>query len=126
MCAQNCALEGADYAATYGITTSSDAVRLNFVTVGPSGTNVGSRVFLVADADHYQIFKLPNKEISFDVDVSELPCGVVAGMYFVDMQPDGGLLGFADNNAGARFGTGYCDSQCPRNVKWLNGEVQFL
>ncbi|KAF9498336.1 cellulase [Pleurotus eryngii] len=119
MCAQNCALEGADYAATYGITTGSDAVHLNFVTVGPSGTNVGSRVFLMADTNHYQIFKLPNKEISFDVDVSQLPCGVVAGMYFVDMQADGGLSGFTDNNAGARFGTGYCDSQCPRNGNTL-------
>ena len=27
------------------------------------------------------------------------------------------------NKAGAKYGTGYCDSQCPRDVKFINGEA---
>mgnify|MGYP001497377720 CR=1 FL=1 len=46
-CAQNCALEASDYQSTYGITTNGDALRLNFVTHGQYGDNVGSRVFLM-------------------------------------------------------------------------------
>lgn len=42
-CAQNCAVDGADYEGTYGISTATDSLKLNFVTDG-SSTNVGSRV----------------------------------------------------------------------------------
>ncbi|KXL43848.1 MAG: glycoside hydrolase family 7 protein, partial [Acidomyces sp. 'richmondensis'] len=42
-CAKNCALDGADYEGTYGITTSGDALTLAFKT----GSNVGSRVYLM-------------------------------------------------------------------------------
>ncbi|KAF8652143.1 hypothetical protein AX16_004529 [Volvariella volvacea WC 439] len=27
------------------------------------------------------------------------------------------------NKAGAKYGTGYCDSQCPRDIKFINGEA---
>ena len=26
-------------------------------------------------------------------------------------------------NAGANFGTGYCDAQCPHDLKWINKEA---
>ena len=38
-CAKNCALDGADYAGTYGITTSGSSLKLVLKT----GSNVGSR-----------------------------------------------------------------------------------
>jgi cellulose 1,4-beta-cellobiosidase len=41
-CAKNCALDGADYSGTYGITTSGNALTLKFKT----GTNVGKRLEL--------------------------------------------------------------------------------
>lgn len=73
-CATNCAVDGADYAGTYGITSPSDgAVQLQFVTKNTNGANVGSRLYLMASEDKYQMFNMLNKEIAFDVDVSNLP-----------------------------------------------------
>ena len=37
-CASNCALDGADYKATYGASTSGNALTLGFVTKGQYGT----------------------------------------------------------------------------------------
>jgi len=74
-CATNCALDGAAYSSTYGVTTSGNALTLNFVTQS-SQKNVGSRLYLMADDTHYQMFNLLNKEFTFDVDVSKLPCGL--------------------------------------------------
>ena len=76
----------------------------------------------MADDSTYQIFKLKNKEFSVDVDVSTLPCGLNGALYFVEMSADGGM-GKGNNDAGAKFGTGYCDAQCPHDLKWINGEV---
>nr|BAA76365.1 cellulase [Irpex lacteus] len=121
-CAQNCALDGADYAGTYGITTSGDALTLKFVT----GSNVGSRVYLMEDETNYQMFKLMNQEFTFDVDVSNLPCGLNGAVYFVQMDQDGGTSKFPNNKAGAKFGTGYCDSQCPQDIKFINGEANIV
>lgn len=47
-CAKNCCLDGAQYASTYGASTSGDALSLGFVTKGSTGTNVGSRLYLMA------------------------------------------------------------------------------
>lgn len=121
-CAQNCAVDGADYAGTYGISTSSNALTLKFVTQS-SGKNIGSRVYLMASQTNYQIFKLLNQEFTFDVDVSNLPCGLNGALYFSEMDADGGMSKFPNNKAGAKYGTGYCDSQCPRDLKFINGEV---
>ncbi|CAK7213901.1 Exoglucanase 1 [Sporothrix bragantina] len=125
-CAQNCALEGADYAKTYGITTPSDgALKLQFVTKNQDGANVGSRVYLTAagDGSKYRMFDLLNKEFTFDVDVSNLPCGLNGAVYFSEMMEDGGMSAYPGNKAGAKYGTGYCDSQCPRDIKFINGEA---
>ncbi|KAL9059714.1 MAG: hypothetical protein Q9162_001015 [Coniocarpon cinnabarinum] len=119
-CAANCALDGADYSGTYGITTSGNALTLKLKT----GTNVGSRVYLMNSANSgYQEFNLLNKEFTFDVDVSQLPCGLNGALYFVNMDADGGMARFPTNKAGAKYGTGYCDSQCPQDIKFINGKA---
>lgn len=33
---------------------------------------------------------------------------------------DGGMK-YGNNKAGAKYGTGYCDAQCPRNLKFVEG-----
>lgn len=122
-CAANCALEGADYSSIYGITTTSDSLKLNFVTSGEN-TNVGSRVYLMASETEYEMFSLLNQEFTFDVDVSNLPCGLNGALYFSQMEADGGLASYPTNKAGAKYGTGYCDAQCPQDIKFINGEVR--
>ncbi|KAF8650610.1 hypothetical protein AX16_005164, partial [Volvariella volvacea WC 439] len=120
-CAQNCALDGANYQSTYGITTSGNALTLKFVTQGEQ-KNIGSRVYLMASESRYEMFSLLNKEFTFDVDVSNLPCGLNGALYFSSMDADGGMAKNSGNKAGAKYGTGYCDSQCPRDIKFINGE----
>ncbi|KAI0085767.1 cellulase [Irpex rosettiformis] len=118
-CAQNCAVDGADYSGTYGITTSGNALTLKFKT----GSNVGSRVYLMQTDSAYQMFKLLNQEFAFDVDMSNLPCGLNGALYLSQMDQDGGLSKFPTNKAGAKYGTGYCDSQCPHDIKFINGKA---
>ncbi|RXW21743.1 hypothetical protein EST38_g4130 [Candolleomyces aberdarensis] len=121
-CSKNCAVEGANYQQTYGITTSGNALTLKFVTKSEQ-TNIGSRVYLMASDSRYQMFNLLNKEFTLDVDVSKLPCGLNGAVYFVQMDADGGMSRFPNNKAGAKYGTGYCDSQCPRDIKYIDGEA---
>jgi len=119
-CAQNCALEGADYEATYGITVEGDTLSLQFVTEGES-RNVGSRVYMMEDESTYKMFNLLGNEFTFDVDLSTLPCGLNGALYFVNMEADGGMASYETNKAGAKYGTGYCDAQCARDLKFING-----
>lgn len=127
-CAANCALDGADYKGVYGISTSGNALKLSFVTKGTgasAGTNIGSRNYLMAagSTTKYQMLKLLNKEFTFDVDVSNLPCGLNGALYFSEMDEDGGMSKYSTNKAGAKYGTGYCDAQCPQDIKFINGVV---
>lgn len=39
------------------------------------------------------------------------------------MDADGGMSKYSTNKGGAAFGTGYCDAQCPHDVKWINGKA---
>ena len=64
------------------------------------------------DEDHYKMFQMKNMEITFDVDVSKLPCGMNGALYFVEMDSDGGKSKYDTNEAGAKYGTGYCNSNC--------------
>jgi len=121
-CAANCALEGADYQATYGAVASGNSLQLTFVTKGTYATNVGSRLYLMDTDTSYQQFDLLNNEFTFDVDVSNLPCGLNGALYFVSMDKDGGVARFPTNKAGAKYGVGYCDSQCPRDLKFIDGQ----
>jgi len=50
-------------------------------------------------------------------------CGLNGALYFVSMDEDGGLSKYSGNKAGAKYGTGYCDAQCPRDLKFINGEA---
>merc|ERR1712176_270486 len=127
-CAQNCALEGVSkqkYENTYGVKQLQDGVRLNFVTDHQYGTNVGSRLYVMEDDENYAMFYLKNREFTFEVDVSELYCGMNGAMYFTEMQANGGK-GIGNNNAGAKYGTGYCDAQCPHDMKFIDGEANVI
>lgn len=99
-CSQNCAIEGADYSKTYGITAGSDSLTLKFITKGEFATNIGSRLYLMKDASNYEMFKLVGNEFTFDVDMSKLPCGLNGALYFVSM-PQKGF-----GTPGAKYGTG--------------------
>ncbi|MCJ1310217.1 Exoglucanase 1 [Agyrium rufum] len=122
-CAANCALEGADYPGTYGINAQGNSLTLKFVTTGnAAGPNVGSRVYLM-NGNKYQMFNMLNQEFTFDVDVSTLPCGLNGALYFSEMAADGGMAAYPSNKAGAAYGTGYCDSQCPHDIKFINGQA---
>jgi cellulose 1,4-beta-cellobiosidase len=42
------------------------------------------------------------------------------------MEADGGMSKYSGNKAGAKYGTGYCDAQCPHDLKWIDGEANVL
>jgi len=123
-CAENCALEAItaeQYANIYGVSVIKGGLKLKFVT----GANVGSRLYLLEpNGKKYKLFKLKNREFTFDVDASALTCGMNGAVYFSEMEASGGLGG--RNKAGAKFGTGYCDAQCPHDVKFIDGEANIL
>ncbi|TPX31673.1 hypothetical protein SmJEL517_g05045 [Synchytrium microbalum] len=122
-CVKNCVLEGADYTGSYGITSDGNAVTLSYVTAGKYAMNIGSRLFLLASDTKYRMFNVLGKELSFDVELSSLGCGLNGALYFSAMDEDGGVAKYPTNTAGAKYGTGYCDAQCPRDVKFINGEA---
>ena len=103
--------------------SSGSSLKLNFVTHGPYSVNVGSRLYLLDSESQYMLLKLKNKEFTFDVDVSQLPCGLNGALYLVEMDADGGMSKYPGNKAGAKYGTGYCDAQCPHDIKFINGEA---
>jgi cellulose 1,4-beta-cellobiosidase len=45
-------------------------------------------------------------------------------MYFVEMPKNGGK-GLNHNKAGAKYGTGYCDAQCPHDLKFIDGQANL-
>jgi len=122
-CLRNCVLEGADqeYSNTYGVKPQGNKLELGFVTQGPYSKNIGSRTYLMNGSDKYQMFKLKNKEFTCTVDDSNLGCGLNGALYFVAMDEDGGKSKYG--NAGAKYGLGYCDAQCPHDLKFINGEA---
>lgn len=69
------------YRSTYGIEQLDDGVKLGFVT----GSNVGSRLYLLDDDMNYKMFYLKNREFAIEVDVSQVFCGMNGAMYFVEM-----------------------------------------
>lgn len=42
------------------------------------------------------------------------------------MDKDGGMSKYESNEIGAAYGSGYCDAQCPHDLKWINGEANIL
>lgn len=119
-CAENCAVEGVDYSG-YGISVDGNAVTMKLFLPDGNSTKLASpRAYLLADDSHYDMFKLLNQEISYDVDVSQLPCGTNGALYLSEMLSDGGFNNDT-NPAGAKYGTGYCDAQCPRTPFVVKG-----
>lgn len=87
---------------------------------GMYGT-VSPRAYLLdAGEEDYELFQMLNMEFSFDVDVSKLVCGMNGALYLSEMKATGGRS--ARNPAGAAYGTGYCNAQCPR-LAWIDGEA---
>jgi len=112
-CAERCAVDGVDqqtWQNTYGVETTGDSLKLGFVTHGQYSVNVGSRTFMLGSDSRYEMFKLLNKEFTFTVDVSNMPCGLNGALYFVGMDADGGASEYPGNKAGAKYGVGYCDA----------------
>ena len=64
------------------------------------------------------------QEFSFSVDMFFMPCGLNGAVYFVEMDRDGGLA--RGNEAGAKYGTGYCDAQCPHDIKFMDGKANIV
>nr|CAA38275.1 cellulase [Phanerodontia chrysosporium] len=116
-CAANCALDGADYTGTFGILPSGTSVTLRPVD------GLGLRLFLLADDSHYQMFQLLNKEFTFDVEMPNMRCGSSGAIHLTAMDADGGLAKYPGNQAGAKYGTGFCSAQCPKGVKFINGQA---
>lgn len=78
-CAQNCVVESADYA-NAGVVTSGSSMTMNQYLESSTGvSSVSPRVYLLdEDTQDYVMFKLLGQELTFDVDLSTLPCGVSA------------------------------------------------
>lgn len=62
-------------------------------------------MYLLQNENTYLQFKLLNQEFTFDVDMSNLPCGLNGALYLSEMPANGGL-GVGNNKAGAKYGTG--------------------
>jgi len=122
-CGTTCAMEGitkSDYQTTYGVAEVPGGIKLKY----KNGPSIGSRLYMMEDESTYKMFKLLNKEFTFDVDVSTLDCGLNGAVYFVEMEANGGL-GTGSNMAGAKYGTGYCDAQCPHDLKFIGGQCNI-
>ena len=127
-CARDCVLEGvtADkYKNTYGVEQINNGIKLNFVTEHEYGVNVGSRLYVMDGEDKYKLFYLKNREFTLDINVSGIECGINGAVYFSEMDEYGGK-GLGQNNAGAKYGTGYCDAQCPHDIKFISGEANVI
>ncbi|KAJ5160439.1 uncharacterized protein N7482_007443 [Penicillium canariense] len=119
LCAKNCELDGVDYAA-HGVSTEGSSLILHqYMQSNGVVSVVSPRVYLLDESGtNYDMLKLLNQELSFDVDVSTLVCGMNGALYLSEMLQSGGRGDL--NPAGAQYGTGYCDAQCPSNP-WING-----
>jgi hypothetical protein len=84
---------------------SSDALTLEY-----GGSDVGGpRVYLIEKdgTNKNFLFMLKNQEFTFDVELSSMPCGFNAALYFV---------GMPENDGDAESGTKYCDAQAVAGV----------
>lgn len=121
-CAKNCIVEGIQDYSAYGLSTTGGSLRMDMY--GPSGGVASPRVYLLAeDTEKYEMLQLNGHEVTFDVDVSKLPCGMNGALYLSEMAENGGKSDL--NPAGASYGTGYCDAQC-FVTPWINGVVSRL
>lgn len=104
----DCILEGIaknKYDETYGIREKNNGIELQFVTK----SNVGSRLYLL-DNNKYVFPNLINSQISFNIDLSELPCSLNSAVYLVEMKSTNLDI----------YGVGYGDAQCPTDIKYFS------
>ncbi|KAJ0120789.1 glycosylhydrolase family 7-1 [Diaporthe amygdali] len=120
-CSQNCLIEGANYTGA-GIVTSGSSMTLSQYVPSASGlSSVSPRVYLLDnDNSNYVSFQLLGQELTFDVDLSTLPCGQNGALYLSEMDITGGRSEL--NTGAANYGAGYCDAQCPVET-WKNGTL---
>ena len=119
-CNENCVVQGFDYEAG-GVTTDGDVLTLQqYVPTGNGTYNRASpRVYLLdPNGEDYANVQLTNQELSFDVDLSTLPCGMNGALYLSEMDMSGGRNEY---NPGAAYGGGYCDAQCFNTSSWYAG-----
>jgi hypothetical protein len=97
-----------DYPKDVGATATGGTLTQRLVSKMADGTNViGSRLYIVATDDKsYEMFTLVGKEFTYTVDLSEIPCGVNAALYTVEMPKGGKAPGYVE------YGYGYCDANC--------------
>jgi hypothetical protein len=94
-----------DYLAELGVSTSAGTLKQRLVTVYNGKRVIGSRLYLMAtDGQSYELFNVVGKEFTFDVDLSQILCGVNAALYTCEMPAKGA------GAAGAVYGGGYCDA----------------
>lgn len=120
-CSKNCALEGIETYSANGVTTNGSALTMRLKN--PNGYGPPRLYLKPIGKNKYEYFHLLNKEFTFDVDMSKLPCGTNGALYFTEMDEDGGMSKYPSNKAGARYGTGYCDAQCPSHPRFIHGEA---
>lgn len=109
-CARNCVLEGVDYTGM-GVLTAGAALTLRmYVFNGTGYQKISPRLYLLAeDGENYEMLRLRGQELTYDVDVSQLGCGMNGALYLSEMDASGARSDL--NPAGAAYGTGYCDAQ---------------
>lgn len=123
-CAKNCVVEGADYATT-GISVSGDAMTMDqYVTSDGTTTSASPRVYLLGPDGDYVMLKLLGQELSFQVDLSTLPCGENGALYLSEMDATGGRN--PDNTGGANYGSGYCDAQVRDGAKLSDDDLRLF
>lgn len=121
-CAQNCELEGVEYGSIGVMTAGSALTMRQYLFDGTKYKSVSPRLYLLAeDGLNYEMLKLAGQELTYDVDVSQLVCGMNGALYLSEMEASGSRSDL--NPAGAQYGTGYCDAQC-FNTTFIGGLVR--
>lgn len=120
-CAKNCQIQGDSNYTANGVATTGDSMTMNQFTYGENGIQSASpRVYLLGEDGNYVLTKLLGQELTFTVDLSTLPCGENGALYLSEMDISGGRNPY--NTGGAKYGSGYCDAQCPVQT-WRNGTL---
>lgn len=113
-CQQNCILQGVSDYTERGVYT--DGADLTMLMLSEDGSEeLSPRIYLLNEAeDAYEMLQLTGQELTFDVDMAKLPCGMNSALYLDEMEARGGQDSSSNNIsvAGAAYGTGYCDAQC--------------
>ena len=120
-CYANCEIAPANYTGLGILASGSSVTMTQYVTSDGTVSNASPRTYILNPAGtEYEMLQLLGQEISFDVNVANLPCGENGALYLSEMNASGGRSQY--NPAGASYGSGYCDAQCGTGT-WFNGSV---